>query len=286
MVAHLKQLTIRSATREDLQALANLIHFEANVHRHLDWRPPLDWVGHEPYLVAEHLGKIQAALACPLDPPGIVWIRLFAVASSLSPRTAWEELWPATVEALLQLSGNVSIAAIPLQGWFRDLLERSGFICTHKVVMLAWRGGPFPRPRASIPYNIRAMRDQDLDHVSEVDAAAFGEVWQISRTSLELAYRQAAIATVLEVGGKIVGYQISTPTPMGGHLARLAVHPEFQRLGLGYALVQDLLVQFQRRGAQSVTVNTQHNNLASLALYQKAGFRRTGEEYPVYQYDQ
>jgi hypothetical protein len=31
-------------------------------------------------------------------------------------------------------------------------------------------------------------------------------------------------------------------------------------------------------------VNTQQDNLFSLTLYQKAGFTRTGEEYPVYQY--
>jgi ribosomal protein S18 acetylase RimI-like enzyme len=45
-----------------------------------------------------------------------------------------------------------------------------------------------------------------------------------------------------------------------------------------------MLSQFDRRGAQAVTVNTQQDNIASLSLYQKAGFRRTGEEYPVYQY--
>jgi len=284
MIAPIKQLTIRSATGKDLQALANLIHFEANVHRHLDWRPPLDWVGHEPYLVAEYLGRVQAALACPLDPPGIVWIRLFAVASALSPKTAWNELWPAAVEALQRMSGGVSVAAIPLQHWFRSLLEESGFTCTHRVVMLAWKGEPLPPGRASITHVIRKMNPPDLDEVIGVDTAAFGEVWQISRTCLELVYRQAAVATVVEVQGKIAGYQISTPTPIGGHLARLAVHPDYQGLGLGYVLVRDLLAQFQRRGARSVTVNTQHNNLASLSLYEKAGFRRTGEEYPVYQY--
>jgi ribosomal protein S18 acetylase RimI-like enzyme len=53
---------------------------------------------------------------------------------------------------------------------------------------------------------------------------------------------------------------------------------------IGSALVADVLSQFARRGAHTLTVNTQQDNLASLALYEKVGFIRTGEEYPVYQY--
>jgi ribosomal protein S18 acetylase RimI-like enzyme len=102
---------------------------------------------------------------------------------------------------------------------------------------------------------------------------------------LEIAFRQSAIATVAEINGSIAGYQISTSTQAGGHLARLAVHPEYQGRGIGYGLVLDMLSQFRRRGAHAVTANTQHDNLVSLSLYQKAGFERTGEEYPLFEYD-
>jgi ribosomal protein S18 acetylase RimI-like enzyme len=100
---------------------------------------------------------------------------------------------------------------------------------------------------------------------------------------LEIAFQQAAVATVAEDQDGIIGYQISTASSGGGHLARLAVHPRVQSQGIGYAIVRDLLAQFYRRGALQVTVNTQLDNLASLALYHKAGFQRTGEVYPVYE---
>jgi ribosomal protein S18 acetylase RimI-like enzyme len=80
----------------------------------------------------------------------------------------------------------------------------------------------------------------------------------------------------------IIGYQISTTSAMGGHLARLAVLPAYQGRRIGYALLNDLLRQFVYRGIFRVTVNTQSDNLASLKLYEKAGFERTGERYPVY----
>jgi [ribosomal protein S18]-alanine N-acetyltransferase len=154
--------------------------------------------------------------------------------------------------------------------------------------MLNWEPGrQASRAPVSLPsdISIRPMNFDDLSFVEEIDTSSFGSVWQNSQVSLELAFRQAAVATVVEREGQLVAYQISTPTPMGGHLARLAVHPGFQGLGIGYALVRDMLSQFERRGAQCVSVNTQQDNYVSLSLYEKAGFRRTGEEYPVFQCD-
>ncbi|UCH59484.1 MAG: GNAT family N-acetyltransferase [Anaerolineales bacterium] len=284
MVTHALQASIRTATKADTQSLANLVHFEQYVHRHLDWRPPLEWIGHAPYLVAERNRNIIAALASPPDPPNIAWIRLFAVRSDFSPKAAWEELWPEALATLEQFSPSVSAAAIPMQSWFRKLLEFSGFNQTHKVVVLAWRAGVEACSPGKIGAIIRPMNLDDLSAVEDIDMAAFGAVWQNTLSCLELAYRQAAIATVAETEGKLVGYQISTATTMGGHLARLAVTPAYQGRGIGYSLLCDMLAQFERRGAYHVTVNTQHDNLSSLSLYQKAGFRRTGEEYPVYQY--
>jgi len=284
MVTHAVQISVRPASRADTQQLANLIHFEPYVHRHLDWRPPLEWIGHVPYLVLERKNSIIAALACPPDPPNIAWVRLFAVSSGYTPQVAWEDLWPEALEILRQTSPTISAAAIPLQSWFRQLLERSDFRQTHKVVVLAWRAGAAVAPAYKIQAVIRPMNLDDLVAVEEVDMTAFGSVWQNTRSCLELAYRQAAIATVAELEGELVGYQISTATTMGGHLARLAVKPVHQGKGIGYALLGDMLAQFERRGAYHVTVNTQHDNLISLSLYKKAGFKRTGEEYPVYQY--
>ena len=92
------QITIRTAVPEDRQKLANLIHFEIHVHRHLDWRTPLDWIGYPPYLVYEQRKSLLAALACPPDPPQAAWIRLFATAQNLSIERAWTALWPEALD--------------------------------------------------------------------------------------------------------------------------------------------------------------------------------------------
>jgi len=111
-----------------------------------------------------------------------------------------------------------------------------------------------------------------------------GPAWHIALQTLKDAFGQAARATVALRDDVIAGYQIRTTTQMGGHLAILAVHPDHQREGIGSALVDDLLDRFVRRGVQRVTVNTQFDNRAALALYRRAGFVTTGETYPVYRY--
>jgi [ribosomal protein S18]-alanine N-acetyltransferase len=274
-------ITIRPAADKDRKQLASLIHFETFVHRHLDWRAPLDWVGFSPCLVAEQSGSLVATLISPPDPPDIAWIRLFAVSSDFDKREAWERLWP---EAKARISGErgITIAAIPLQYWFQELLETSGFMHANNVIMLLWeRGCAIPDSEQALVVP-RPMNYDDLQAVVKVDTTAFGALWRNSLDSLELAFQQAAVATVAEQEGKVVGYQISTASPMGGHLARLAVAPAYQGKGIGYALVRDTLYQFNRRGAMRVTVNTQQDNLASLALYKKAGFHETKEKYPVF----
>lgn len=276
--------SIRAATAEDQTRLAYLVHFNAYVHRHLDYRPPLEWIGSYPFSILEERGEALAALACPPDPPRVAWLRLFAVAYHTPYKEAWQALWPQVLQELRHDPHIVWAAAIPLHDWFEDLLTQSSFKCTHSIVMLNWEKQPLPPAKTHPSLVIRPMTLDDVPTVQIIDTAAFVPIWQNSASCLEFAYRQAAVASVAEIDHQLVGYQISTPTQLGGHLARLAILPHLQGQGIGYMLLHDLLDQFQRRGARQVTVNTQKENQASLALYQKLGFKLTGEEYPIYQF--
>lgn len=282
MITQVK-LYSRSISPKDKQQLANLIHFENHVHRHLDWRPPLDWIGHEPYLVAEWGKRLVAALACPPDPPGVSWIRLFAASSEVDLKEAWWSLWGLAKERLLEYD-EIRVAAIPLHDWFRKLLQLSHFELTHHVIMLMWDHRKLPPAHLPPDISIRPMNSDDLPAVERVDRAAFDLLWRNSRESLGHAFRQSAISTVAEKDNLVVGYQISTANHMSGHLARLATDPAYQGQGIGYALLRDLLLQFEKRGARNISVNTQQDNVTSISLYEKAGFKPTGESYPVYQF--
>ena len=275
-------LRVRPAVLSDQDQLSKLIHFSPYNHRHLDWRGPLDWVGIPPFYILESQGLAVAALACPPDPPAIAWIRLFVNDGKIPLEESWKLLWEAAVHDLAS-TGRFTAAAIVLQTWLAGLLKASGFTSRQSIVMLERDGQLQPEAKLPPGITVRSMIPVDIPSVAEVDASAFDLLWQNSFTALNQAYSQATLATVAEREGQVIGYQLSTRNPIGIHLARLAVRPAAQGGGVGYALLADLIQQAKERGLFHITVNTQSDNATSLALYQKIGFRQTGESYPVYQ---
>jgi ribosomal-protein-alanine N-acetyltransferase len=247
----------------------------------MDWRTPLDWLGSPYYWVLEDQRQIIAALACSQDPPGVAWLRLFTYAPPLSGPEAWSPLWEAARNEMAR-SGGALAAAIASKPWIQDLLRESGFEIYQDIVLLEWSArfiDPSPLPRG---ISIRPMLVDDLPLVVETDADAFEPLWHNSIHALRKAYSLAVCATVAEEAGRVVGYQISTGNMLGAHLARLAVQKEAQGRGVGSALLNDLILRLNFRNLARLTVNTQADNAASLALYQKIGFVRTGEQYPVF----
>jgi ribosomal-protein-alanine N-acetyltransferase len=276
-------LQVRTADRQDHQALSSLMFFETHAHRHLDWRMPLDWLGSPYFWVIEENQRILAALACPPDPQGVFWIRLFIHSGSVASGWAWPALWETARGAIAERGGGMT-GAIVRQDWFQGLLHQSGFSQPQSIVMLEWRGRPIIPSAPSNGFHIRPMRRDDLPAIEAVDAEAFGPFWHNSLDALERAFSVSTSANVAESHGRLAAYQISTGSSAGAHLARLAVRKEAQGFGLGAALVSDLILQMRSRHIALLTVNTQSDNAASLALYQRLGFVRTGEEFPVFRF--
>jgi ribosomal protein S18 acetylase RimI-like enzyme len=274
---------VRPADLSDQQQLSNLIFFENRLHRHLDWRSPLEWLGAPFYWALDDGGQIMAALACPPEREGIAWVRLFVYSGRWSAENAWAMLWPAAREEIAR-AGGAKVAAIAIQPWFQNLLAASGFENHQQIVLLEWHYQP-AMARATAGIRIRKMTEADLSEVEKTDSASFEPLWQNPLETLRRAFAQALYATVAENENRIIGYQISTGGGQRAHLARLAVHPAVQGQGAGRALLNDLFVFLTHLGISRLSVNTQSDNQASLNLYQRMGFVRTGEQYPVYTFD-
>ena len=271
---------VRTADLNDHQQLSNLIFFETRLHRHLDWRSPLEWLGAPFYWALEEHGHITAALACPTEVDAVAWVRLFVYTGGWSPQDAWALLWAAAREAIIQ-AGGATVAAIAMQPWFGKVLAASGFENRQQIVMLEWQSQPWASIEAE-GFQIRRMTHADLAQVTKADNASFDPLWHNSFETLQRAFSQAFFATVAESSAGIIGYQLTSGHGQRAHLARLAVHPSMQGQGVGRALLSDLFGSLISTGTTRLSVNTQSDNHISLRLYTTMGFQRTGEEYPVY----
>jgi ribosomal-protein-alanine N-acetyltransferase len=247
----------------------------------LDWHTTLEWIGSPYYWVLEEDDRIVAALACPEDPPHVAWVRFFGYHQNLSGHQAWSSLWEVARNEIMHANIQTHIAAIVVKQWFQTILLSSGFELKQNIILLELMNENIRFFSAPQRIRIRPMQDADLPAVVKVDLAAFGQFWHNTADALQRARLQCASATVAEDDSGVIGYQLSTKNPLGAHLARLGVQPEAQGRGVGSALVSDLIRSLGVSQLSRLSVNTQADNAASLALYKKLGFIRTGEHFPV-----
>jgi ribosomal-protein-alanine N-acetyltransferase len=170
-----------------------------------------------------------------------------------------------------------------LQDWYCKSLENYGFEIKQNIVVLSWNGSIPVIQNKTPQILLRPMEPSDLQDVFWLDNLAFEPLWSFSNSALQKAYQQSEHATVAELDENIIGYELTTANHFSAHLARLAVHPEYTNKNIGSRLVIEMLAYFSKNGQKQITVNTQNDNSASLAVYKKLGFSLTGDTFPVYQ---
>lgn len=66
------------------------------------------------------------------------------------------------------------------------------------------------------------------------------------------------------------------------HITLLAVHPRYQRQGLGQAMLFALIAEAADRGLERATLEVRESNQSALSLYQKFGFKIAGRRRHYY----
>jgi ribosomal-protein-alanine N-acetyltransferase len=271
--------SIRPATKSDTQIINQLLDGAHWMHQHLDWLDAESFIGKNPFLLALYQDRLIACIASPSGLHNVAWIRIFAVTANYDPREMWGRLWPIALQELRK-EGCKTISALVVYPWFEPLLLQSKFNPTNTVIFLEWLTTSSP-PQPQFPGELRGLRQSDIEALIDLDQRAFSGIWSNPKDELLEAFNQATISTVLEFEEQCIGYQISTASAWGAHLARLAVDPDWQGKGIGHAIVSDLMRKVRKRGYHRLTVNTQEDNLRSISLYQRLGFMMTGDRYPV-----
>ncbi len=274
-------MDLRQTSPDDRYAVDAIVTGASYSHVHLDWLDPVNLAGREPFLIASQDNRPIGVLGCPPDIPGVTWIRVFG-ASEDQLEITWQSLWNEAVVNLIAKDVQ-RVAALALEEWFAEILEAAGFVRSNAVIFYELELNAANVIEGSSAEIVQPIRTGDAELVLKLDRKAFEPLWQISDESLSTAMIQASSASFIEKDGVAVGYQITTTSPFGAHLARLAVHPSRQREGLGSALVNDAIESVRKYGLDLLTVNTQENNASSRRLYEKFGFELTGREYPVYE---
>ena len=131
-----------------------------------------------------------------------------------------------------------------------------------------------PDDRIDDGFLLREARSDDAEAIVEVESVAFPMSWltpDVVRRSVD----QGPVFRVLEnvSTGRAIGFlRIRANPPAEGYVSDVALHPEYQRRGLGEAMMRWALARFREDGLRCAALTVTSDNGPAIALYRKLGF--------------
>ena len=179
----------------------------------------------------------------------------------------------AKILAGLRERGSQGVVTAALASPDQPVFLEAGFQVVERLYLLRHTLDPLPDV---LPVPTRRARRRDQDGALAVDQAAFLPFWQLDEAALAealAATRSSRMRVIDGPDGEVVAYAVCGRTAARGYVQRLAVHPDYEGLGYGSALLIDGLHWLSRWGARDALVNTQESNARSRALYLRSGFQ-------------
>jgi len=141
-------------------------------------------------------------------------------------------------------------------------------------------------------FTLRRFKPSDLEWVMRINRICLPENYT-TFFFMDLYQRFPETFIVAEEDGEVVGYimcRIETGTPSfklfgitkKGHVISIAVLPEHQREGIGYALMQEAMEALVYYRAKECYLEVRTSNVPAVSLYRKMGFevaRTIGDYY-------
>ena len=134
---------------------------------------------------------------------------------------------------------------------------------------------------------IRPMSLADVPRVYEIDTLSFSLPWSERSYRFELTENRNSSCWVAESvpgdqPGLLVGMMVNWIILDEVHVATIAVHPDYRRLGIGRRLLAQGLLAARERGVIRAFLEVRRGNLAAQAMYRQFGFVESGERPKYY----
>jgi len=129
------------------------------------------------------------------------------------------------------------------------------------------------------------MREDDLDSVMEIEHLSFPHPWRLSTFIGELGNYPISIPFVIihRPNDRLMGYIILWFIQKEVQISNFALHPDFRRMGVGEAVLRDILDKITKEGAAEIFLEVRPSNTAACSLYEKLDFQILGVRKNYYQ---
>jgi len=126
------------------------------------------------------------------------------------------------------------------------------------------------------------LTESDLDDVLPVENALFTDPWPRQFFLDEMRVLQA-VTCVARHRGRLAGYLLAWRLESEVHLGNLAVAAEYQRKGVGQALLDWLTSDARAHDASRITLEVRATNFAAQELYRRDGYKAVAIRRGYYQ---
>jgi [ribosomal protein S18]-alanine N-acetyltransferase len=131
--------------------------------------------------------------------------------------------------------------------------------------------------------HLKTLEPDQLEAVVELDRLCLGGMWTIDGYRRELDSPNSDLLILQSEASQILGVGCVWAILEEAHITMLAIDPQYQRQGLGLALLHALLGSAQQRGLEWATLEVRVSNRGAIALYERLGFESVGERKRYYQ---
>ncbi len=122
---------------------------------------------------------------------------------------------------------------------------------------------------------IRNMNEMDLPAVHEIECSVFSKPWSMADFKDSLQDQQN-IYLVVEEQNEIIAYCGLWGVAGEGQINNVAVKKARRGLGIGHAMLTELIERGQKQGLAAFTLEVRVSNLSAIALYHKLDFQDAG----------
>ena len=126
------------------------------------------------------------------------------------------------------------------------------------------------------------MNISHVPAVARLEKENFSLPWSEKVLYSELSNPLALWIVALD-DGDVVGYVGAQIVPDEADMMNLAVDEKYRRMGIGKALVDQLVEKLHKRSVRSLTLEVRVSNLLAISLYESMGFSVVGKRPNYYQ---
>lgn len=125
------------------------------------------------------------------------------------------------------------------------------------------------------------MDESHIEAIADLEKMCFCDPWSLNSIASELTNPLSTWVVAVD-NGIVCGYVGAQSVLDGADMMNIAVHPDYRKQGIGYALIANLIILLKAKNVITLSLEVRPSNENAINLYNKMGFKIVGRRPGYY----